>query len=268
MSAAATATGSPLISLRDVKKSFGPLEVLKGVSLDIDAGEVVCLIGPSGSGKTTLIRTMNGLESIDAGSIVIDGVTVYGSAPRGDGRRPDVASIRTARAEVGMVFQRFNLFPHMTVIRNIIEAPKYVRGLSDGDARLRARDLLAKMGLLDKVDSYPHTLSGGQQQRVAIARALAMQPKVMLFDEVTSALDPELVGDVLVVMRQLAEEGMTMVVVTHEMQFAQDVADRVLMMDGGRIIESGAPADIFGHPENPRTRDFLRRVLRGANPTA
>ena len=255
-------TDGPLVSMKDVHKKFGPLEVLRGVTLDVQAGEVVVVIGPSGSGKTTLIRTLNALEPIDSGTIVIDGITL--SRP-GKGKRqirPNEATVRAVRAEVGMVFQRFNLFPHMTVMQNIIEAPRYVRHLNAADARARARALLAQMGLLDKEASHPHTLSGGQQQRVAIARALAMQPRLMLFDEVTSALDPELVGEVLSVMRQLARDGMTMIVVTHEMQFAREVADRVLVMDQGLIVEEGKPEQIFSSPKNPRTADFLRRVLQ------
>lgn len=254
-------SGSPLILVRNINKSFGANRVLDAVTFDVDQGEVVCIIGPSGSGKTTLLRTLNGLESVDSGSIIIDGVQLpVGIARKQQGDR--ASTIRAVRSEVGMVFQRFNLFPHMTVMQNIVEAPRQVRGLSLSDARLRAMELLRKMGLPDKVDSYPRTLSGGQQQRVAIARALAMQPKVMLFDEATSALDPELVGEVLLVMKQLADEGMTMVIVTHEMQFAREVASRVLMMDRGRIVEAGSPRTIFQSPINPRTADFLHRVLR------
>jgi polar amino acid transport system ATP-binding protein len=248
--------------MKDVHKKFGQHEVLRGVTLDIAPGEVVVIIGPSGSGKTTLIRTLNALEPIDAGSIVIDKITLSGPGTRGRQVRPSDAAVRAVRAEVGMVFQRFNLFPHMTVMENIIEAPRYVRHLSLADAQSRARDLLRKMGLLDKENSHPHTLSGGQQQRVAIARALAMQPRLMLFDEVTSALDPELVGEVLAVMRQLAQDGMTMIVVTHEMQFAREVADRVIVMDQGLIVEEGKPEQIFSSPRNPRTADFLKRVLQ------
>ena len=255
-------SAGPLVSVKDVHKKFGQLEVLRGVTLEVDAGDVVVVIGPSGSGKTTLIRTLNALEPIDSGSIVIDGITLSGPGKRGHQVRPSDATVRAVRAEVGMVFQRFNLFPHMTVMENIVEAPRYVRHLSLVDARTRARDLLGKMGLLDKEDSHPHTLSGGQQQRVAIARALAMQPRLMLFDEVTSALDPELVGEVLAVMRQLAKDGMTMIVVTHEMQFAEEVADRVIVMDQGLIVEEGKPEQIFSSPSHPRTADFLRRVLQ------
>jgi len=247
--------------MRDVHKSFGTLEVLHGVSLDVAPGEVLVIIGPSGSGKTTLIRTINALETIDAGSITVKGVEL--AKPGSDGRtlRPDESAIRAVRAEVGMVFQRFNLFPHMTVMRNVIEAPIYVRHLDRKSAEERARALLGRVGLLEKANAYPHQLSGGQQQRVAIARALAMQPEVMLFDEVTSALDPELVGEVLKVMRELAEDGMTMIVVTHEMQFARQVADRVVMMDQGRVIEVNSPRDMFTAPREQRTADFLHRIL-------
>jgi polar amino acid transport system ATP-binding protein len=256
------ASDGPLVSMKDVYKKFGRLEVLRGVTLDVEAGEVVVIIGPSGSGKTTLIRTLNALEPIDSGTIVIDHIMLSGLGTRGRQVRQSDAAVRAVRAEVGMVFQRFNLFPHMTVMQNIVEAPRYVRHLSLPEAQSRARALLGKMGLLDKENSYPHTLSGGQQQRVAIARALAMQPRLMLFDEVTSALDPELVGEVLAVMRQLARDGMTMIVVTHEMQFAREVADRVLVMDQGLIVEQGKPDQIFSNPTNPRTADFLRRVLQ------
>jgi ABC-type polar amino acid transport system ATPase subunit len=250
-----------LVRVRGVSKSFGSLQVLYDIDLDVAPKEVVVLIGPSGSGKTTLIRTINALESIDSGSIVVRDIEL--PRPARDGRYSPAAmnSIRGVRSEVGMVFQRFNLFPHMTALANIMEAPMRVRRLSQEAAEARARDLLTKMGLPEKALSYPHTLSGGQQQRVAIARALAMQPEIMLFDEVTSALDPELVGEVLAVMRQLANEGMTMIVVTHEMQFAREVADRVVMLDQGHIVEVGTPGQIFSQPRNPRTADFLRRVL-------
>ena len=257
----APVTTAPLISMRDVHKSFGTLEVLCGVSLDVAAGEVLVIVGPSGSGKTTLIRTINALESINSGAITVKGVPLAVPGSDGTTQRPSESAMRAVRAEVGMVFQRFNLFPHMTVMANIVEAPIHVRGLTRAVAEERAHDLLAKVGLLDKADAYPHQLSGGQQQRVAIARALAMQPEVMLFDEVTSALDPELVGEVLRTMRILAEEGMTMIVVTHEMQFAREVADRVVVMDQGVIIEEGTPSQIFTAPKEPRTIEFLRRIL-------
>jgi len=259
---ASTAEASvPLISMRDVHKSFGTLEVLRGISLDVAHGEVLVIIGPSGSGKTTLIRTINALESINSGSIIVKGVPLAVPGPDGKTKRPSDKAMRAVRAEVGMVFQRFNLFPHMTVMANVIEAPIYVRGLDRAAAEDRAGTLLDKVGLLDKANAYPHQLSGGQQQRVAIARALAMQPEIMLFDEVTSALDPELVGEVLQTMRVLAGDGMTMVIVTHEMQFAREVGDRVVVMDQGVIIEEGAPSDIFSAPKQPRTAEFLRRVL-------
>jgi polar amino acid transport system ATP-binding protein len=256
-----TRDGPPLIAVRDVWKRFGTLEVLRGVTLDVHPGEVVVVIGPSGSGKTTLLRVLNCLETVDAGSITVKGIPV--ARPGRDGRpqRPDERTIRAVRLEVGMVFQRFNLFPHLRVLDNITAAPVHVRGLDPATARARATDLLHRMGLADKAAAFPHQLSGGQQQRVAIARALAMQPEAMLFDEVTSALDPELVGEVLKVMRQLAQDGMTMVIVTHEMQFAREVADRVVVMDAGRIIETGDPRTIFRAPANPRTAEFLHRVL-------
>ncbi len=254
-------TLAPLISMRDVHKFFGKLEVLRGVSLDVAYGEVLVLIGPSGSGKTTLIRTINALEKIDSGTIVVKGVPLATLGRDGKTSRPSDSAMRAVRAEVGMVFQRFNLFPHMTVMDNILYAPMHVRHLEREVAEERATALLIKVGLLDKAKAYPHELSGGQQQRVAIARALAMQPEVMLFDEVTSALDPELVGDVLQTMRLLAEDGMTMIVVTHEMQFAREVGDRVVVMDNGLIIEEGVPSEIFSAPKQPRTADFLRRVI-------
>lgn len=258
---ALTGSPAPLIIVRDVHKKFGALEVLRGVSLDIDSGEVVVIIGPSGSGKTTLLRTLNGLEATNAGTITIDGIRVADQDSNGRAVRPNDATIRSVRLEIGMVFQRFNLFPHMKVIDNVAVGPIHVRGLGQDEARGRAEALLAKMGLLEKADVYPHKLSGGQQQRVAIARALAMQPRAMLFDEVTSALDPELVGEVLTVMRQLADDGMTMIIVTHEMQFAREAADRVIVMDAGRIVEVGHPDAVFESPQHPRTAAFLRRIL-------
>ena len=240
-----------MIEIRGLQKFFGTHHVLKGVDASVAKGEVVCIIGPSGSGKSTILRCINGLESYNGGSIDIDGVHV-------DNRAPTIKLIRT---EVAMVFQRFNLFPHRTVLENVVEGPIFVKGEARGTATERAKELLASVGLADKVNAHPSQLSGGQQQRVAIARALAMQPKAILFDEPTSALDPEVVGDVLEAMRKLAEAGMTMVVVTHEMQFAREVADRVLFIDGGVVAEQGPSAELLGNPQNPRTQDFLRRVL-------
>jgi polar amino acid transport system ATP-binding protein len=234
-----------------VHKSFGKVEVLKGISASIAKREVVCIIGPSGSGKSTILRCINGLESYDRGDIRIDGTRV-------DRNASSIVSIRT---QVSMVFQRFNLFPHRTALENVIEGPVYVKEEPRAEAIERGRALLTRVGLAEKADVHPPQLSGGQQQRVAIARALAMQPKAILFDEPTSALDPELVGDVLGVMRKLADDGMTMVVVTHEMGFARDVADRVLFIDGGVIVEQGPAKSLLNHPQHARTQDFLRRVL-------
>ena len=241
-----------MITLQGVTKSFGRHQVLKGISANVDKGEVVCLIGPSGSGKSTILRCINGLESYDGGAIEIDGVRV-------DRTKPSIVGIRTTMA---MVFQRFNLFPHRTALENVIEGPIYVKGESRAEASERGRAILDQVGLGDKVDFRPSQLSGGQMQRVAIARALAMQPKAILFDEPTSALDPELVGEVLGVMRNLAEAGMTMLVVTHEMAFAREVADRVLFLDGGVILEEGPAVEVLTKPQNPRAQDFLRRVLQ------
>ena len=240
-----------MIELRDVHKSFGALEVLKGIAASVEKSEVVCIIGPSGSGKSTILRCINGLESYDAGDILVEGARV-------DSRAPSIVAIRT---QVSMVFQRFNLFPHRTALENVIEGPIYVKNEPRAEAIDRGRALLAKVGLAEKADTYPAQLSGGQQQRVAIARALAMQPKAILFDEPTSALDPELVGEVLSAMRRLADDGMTMIVVTHEMGFAREVADRVLFIDGGVIVEQGAARSVLNQPQHPRTRDFLRRIL-------
>jgi polar amino acid transport system ATP-binding protein len=240
-----------VIELDDVHKSFGALEVLKGVSARIAKGEVVCLIGASGSGKSTLLRCINGLEPYQRGAVKVDGIRVDRAAP----------TIAAVRAEVAMVFQRFNLFPHRTALENVVEGPIFVRKEPRAQALERGRALLAKVGLADKCETYPSRLSGGQQQRVAIARALAMNPKAILFDEPTSALDPELVGEVLQAMRDLAEDGMTMLVVTHEIQFAREVADRVLFIDGGVIVEQGPARDLLTRPAQPRTQDFLRRVL-------
>jgi polar amino acid transport system ATP-binding protein len=250
-----------MIRAEDVHKSFGHLEVLRGINLTVDAGQVVVIIGPSGSGKSTFLRCLNHLEDVDKGRIYIDG-QLMGYRDVNGRIKPDTQrNIARMRAEVGMVFQRFNLFPHMTALENIIEAPIHVRKVPRTVAIERTRMLLAKVGLLDKANSYPSQLSGGQQQRVAIARALAMEPKVMLFDEPTSALDPELVGEVLNVMRDLAKDGMTMVVVTHEMNFAREVGDAVLFMDGGVVVEQGPPEEIFRAPSHERTRLFLRSVL-------
>ena len=239
-----------MIEIKGLCKSFGADEVLKGIDLSIDEKEVVVIIGPSGSGKSTLLRCMNHLEEPTAGEVVVDGITLSSEA-----------NINKVREEVGMVFQRFNLFPHMTVLENIMLAPMKVKHIARDEAEKTARELLARVGLAEKADAYPDNLSGGQQQRVAIARALAMRPKVMLFDEPTSALDPEMVGEVLDVMRALANEGMTMVIVTHEMGFAREVGDRLLFVDEGRIIESGAPREVFEHPKEERTRSFLSKVL-------
>ncbi|OWP49793.1 amino acid ABC transporter ATP-binding protein [Pseudomonas nitroreducens] len=251
-----------VIQARDVHKAFGELEILKGVSLEVRRGEVVVLIGASGSGKTTFIRCMNHLEDIQGGSIRVNG-ELMGYRERPDGKlvRDSEGNIARRRRDIGMVFQRFNLFPHMTVLENITEAPTQVLGVPKGEALDQARRLLARVRLSDKAEHYPGQLSGGQQQRVAIARALAMKPQAMLFDEPTSALDPETVGEVLQVMKELADEGMTMVVVTHEMGFAREVADRVVVLHQGELIEEGPPAQVFGNPHHPRTREFLSRVL-------
>ena len=240
-----------MIELSGVRKSFGALEVLRGIDARITRGEVVCVIGASGSGKSTLLRCVNGLESYEAGDIRINGRRV-------DRASPSIVAIRT---QVSMVFQRFNLFPHRTALENVVEGPIFVKREPRAQALERGRVLLAQVGLADKEHAYPGQLSGGQQQRVAIARALAMEPQAILFDEPTSALDPELVGEVLGVMRKLADDGMTMVVVTHEIGFAREVADRVLFLDGGAILEQGPARDILNQPQHPRTRDFLRRVL-------
>ena len=255
------ATAAAMVDAQDVHKYFHQNEVLRGVSMQITKGEVVVIIGPSGSGKTTFLRCINHLEKINKGRIFIEGELLGYRDEGGRLVEDSEKNIAHMRSQIGMVFQRFNLFPHMTALQNVMEAPMQVKGVSREEAERRARELLAKVGLADKADAYPARLSGGQQQRVAIARALAMDPKLMLFDEATSALDPELVGDVLKVMRQLAEEGMTMMVVTHEMSFARDVADRVIFMDGGVIVEEGKPADIFSNPREERTRTFLRKVL-------
>jgi polar amino acid transport system ATP-binding protein len=239
-----------MIAIRDVRKSFGTNLVLDGITLEVTQGEVVCVIGASGSGKSTLLRCVNGLESYDSGEIVVAGQRVD----------RDKRHIVAIREKVAMVFQRFNLFPHRTALENVIEGPVYVKGEARAAATERARALLVRVGLAGKEDEYPHRLSGGQQQRVAIARALAMQPQAILFDEPTSALDPELVGEVLQVMRLLASEGLTMIIVTHEMGFAREVADRAIFIDGGKIVEQGPARAVLSAPQHERTQDFLRRV--------
>ena len=241
-----------MIEVRDIYKSFGKVKALNGVSATIKKGEVVVIIGPSGSGKSTFLRCLNSLEKIDRGTIIIDNIPLTASK----------TNIHKVREEIGMVFQQFNLFPHLSVLRNITLAQIKVRKRSQEEAERIARDLLAKVGIPEKADNYPFQLSGGQQQRVAIARALAMQPKIMLFDEPTSALDPEMIGEVLDVMKNLAREGMTMVVVSHEMGFAKEVAHRVIFMDEGRIVEEGTPDRFFDHPQEERTRTFLSKVLK------
>ncbi|MBP8277942.1 MAG: amino acid ABC transporter ATP-binding protein [Propionivibrio sp.] len=240
-----------VIRVEGLTKNFGQLQVLRGIDCSVKSKEVVCVIGPSGSGKSTFLRCLNGLEEASGGRVLVRGISVHDN-------HTDVDALRS---EIGMVFQRFNLFPHMTVLDNITLAPTKVRGVALETAREQARTLLIKVGLLDKIDAYPNQLSGGQQQRVAIARALAMQPAIMLFDEPTSALDPEMVGEVLSVMQTLAEEGMTMMVVSHEMGFARRVANRVLFMDEGVLVEEGTPEDIFDRPREERTRRFLSNIL-------
>lgn len=240
-----------MISVKDLRKSFGKLEILKGIDIDIAKGEVVVVIGPSGSGKSTFLRCLNLLETPTGGQITFEG------EPITDKRH----NINATREKMGMVFQHFNLFPHKSVLQNLMLAPVKVKKQPPAEAERIALDLLRTVGLSDKKDAYPSQLSGGQKQRIAIARALAMQPHVMLFDEPTSALDPEMVGEVLEVMKKLAEGGMTMVIVTHEMGFAREVGDRIVFMDGGQIVERGTPAEVFGNPQNSRTKDFLSKVL-------
>ncbi|WP_461205619.1 amino acid ABC transporter ATP-binding protein [Clostridium sp. DL1XJH146] len=240
-----------MIRIEKLSKKFGELEVLKDINVDVDEGEVVCIIGPSGSGKSTFLRCINQLESSTSGNIYYNDENMMDKS----------FDIQLSRQDLGMVFQKFNLFPMKTVIENIMLAPLLTKGISKNEAREKAMKLLEKVGLVDKADVMPHALSGGQQQRVAIARALAMEPKVLLFDEPTSALDPELVGEVLEVMKNLADDGMTMIIVTHEMAFAKEVADRVIFMDGGYVVEDNVPEEIFSNPKNKRTRSFLSRVL-------
>ncbi|GAA2347185.1 amino acid ABC transporter ATP-binding protein [Streptomyces violaceusniger] len=252
---------TPMLVAEGVRKNFGDSEVLRGIDLTVGRGEVMCLLGPSGSGKSTFLRCVNHLERLDGGLLHVDGELV---GYRRDGEvlhelRP--REVASRRAHIGMVFQRFHLFPHMTALENVIEAPRRVRKQSGEAASARARELLARVGLADKADAYPSQLSGGQQQRVAIARSLAMEPKLMLFDEPTSALDPELVGEVLTVMRDLAASGMTMVVVTHEIAFAREVADQVIFMDGGVVVESGPPDEVLTRPRHERTKSFLGKVI-------
>ena len=253
--ASPAAAGAPMVRLEAVKKSFGDLVVLDGLDLEVAQGEVLVVIGASGSGKSTLLRCINLLEPIDSGRIFLEGEEITA-------KRVDVSGVRQ---RIGIVFQQFNLFPHLKAIDNLTLAARRIRKMRRADAEKRAHELLARVGLDEKAKQYPHQLSGGQQQRVAIARALMMDPHVMLFDEVTSALDPELVGEVLVVMRDLARDGMTMLVVTHEMQFAREVGDRVVFMDEGRIVEQGKPIDVLDRPKEERTRRFLRRTLQLAH---
>jgi polar amino acid transport system ATP-binding protein len=254
-------TDVPMVEAVEVSKSFGSNHVLKNITLTVTRGEVLCVVGPSGSGKSTFLRCINHLETVDAGRLRVDG-TLVGYREKGEKLhelKPKEAAAQ--RRDIGMVFQRFNLFPHMTAVENVIEAPMRVKGVNKTAAIARARELLARVGLADKGAAYPAHLSGGQQQRVAIARALAMDPKLMLFDEPTSALDPELVGEVLDVMKELAKTGMTMIVVTHEMGFAREVADSLVFMDGGVVVESGNPREVLANPQHQRTKAFLSKVL-------
>jgi polar amino acid transport system ATP-binding protein len=250
-----------MVKAEGVHKSFGRLEVLKGISLEVQPSEVMCLLGPSGSGKSTFLRCVNHLEKIDAGRMWVDGELVGYREHGGKLHELRDAVVARKRSEIGMVFQRFNLFPHMTALENVIEAPIRVKRAEESETRKRGEWLLGRVGLGDKIDAYPAQLSGGQQQRVAIARALAMRPKLMLFDEPTSALDPELVGEVLDAIRQLAQEGMTMVVVTHEVGFAREVGDTVVFMDEGVVVETGEPREVFANPRHERTKAFLSKVL-------
>ncbi|QCJ00088.1 amino acid ABC transporter ATP-binding protein [Agrobacterium larrymoorei] len=257
----AVANTKPLVEARNVHKSFDQLEVLKGIDLDVMPGEVVVILGPSGSGKSTFLRCINHLETIQQGSIAVDGEQIGYRVKNNRLEKLSSNGIARQRRKIGMVFQQFNLYPHMTVLQNIIEAPVGVHGESRKDATENAMRLLERVGLSEKAASYPRQLSGGQQQRVAIARALAIKPKLMLFDEPTSALDPELVGEVLATMKDLARQGLTMIVVTHEIGFAKEAADRVVFMDGGHIVEMGKPEEVIGNPQHPRTQAFLSRFL-------
>ena len=255
-------SAAPIVEISGVHKAFDRTEVLKGIDLEVSRGQVVCVLGPSGSGKTTLLRCINHLEKIYRGTIRVDGELVgYRQLPDGRLKEERDRVVAGRRAQIGMVFQRFNLFGHLTALGNVIEAPMQVRRMDRAQATARGMALLEQVGLADRAGRYPHELSGGQQQRVAIARALAMDPKLMLFDEPTSALDPELVGEVLETMKRLARDGMTMIVVTHETGFAREVAERVVMMDGGVVLEDAPPADFFTHPSHPRTRAFLSKIL-------
>jgi polar amino acid transport system ATP-binding protein len=258
---ATAASGGPMVEAVEVCKSFGSHQVLKGISLEVSRGEVMCLLGPSGSGKSTFLRCINHLERVDAGRLLVDGSLVGYTEHGGVLHEMTTRQITAQRRAIGMVFQQFNLFPHMTALDNITLAPRNTLGTARDTAEREARELLERVGLGDKAGHYPAQLSGGQQQRVAIARALAMHPQLMLFDEPTSALDPELVGDVLAVMRDLAASGMTMIVVTHEMGFAREAADRVVFMDDGLVVESGSPATVLEAPQHPRTQAFLSKVL-------
>ncbi len=252
---------SPMVKAQQVCKNFGALQVLKGITLEVDKGQVLCMVGPSGSGKSTFLRCINHLEQVNAGRLYVDDELV--GYEEKNGKLYELHPKRAAqqRRDIGMVFQHFNLFPHRTALDNIVEAPTQVKGIKKKDATARAKELLDRVGLADKADAYPAQLSGGQQQRVAIARALAMDPKLMLFDEPTSALDPELVGEVLGVMKELARDGMTMVVVTHEMGFAREVADQLVFMDGGVVVESGDPRSVLSNPQHERTQAFLSKLL-------
>ncbi|SER11961.1 amino acid ABC transporter ATP-binding protein, PAAT family [Faunimonas pinastri] len=256
-----TATVEPLVKARNVHKAFGDVEVLKGIDMDVAPGEVVVILGPSGSGKSTFLRCINHLESIDQGSIMVDGEQIGYELRKERLVKLGGYAIARQRRKIGMVFQQFNLYPHMTALQNVIEAPIGVHGESRQAATDNAMKLLDRVGLASKVHNYPRQLSGGQQQRVAIARALAIRPKLMLFDEPTSALDPELVGEVLSTMRDLADQGLTMIVVTHEIGFAREAADRVVFMDGGNIVEQGPPEQVIGNPQHARTRAFLSRFI-------
>jgi polar amino acid transport system ATP-binding protein len=252
---------APMVEARGVRKNFGSIEILKGIDLRVDSGSVTCLIGPSGSGKTTFLRCLNHLEKVNAGRLYVDGQLIGYEERNNRLHELKPRQIAKARLKTGMVFQRFNLFPHMTVLENIIEAPVRVLKTPRSEAIQAAQTLMARVGLADRAKSYPRELSGGQQQRIAIARALAMKPKLMLFDEPTSALDPELVGEVLEVMKSLAEAGMTMVVVTHELGFAREVADQIVFMDSGVVVEAGRPDAVLGNPQHERTRGFLSKML-------